>query len=795
MPSAERPDFPESAASLRWRLDESQRWAQVLDSQVQVLERERQKLAAVVGHGDLGFLVVDPELKVTWANEFFARHVGRVPDSRRLIGLGCNRALCHKDLACDRCPVAAAVESQSVAHHELSLDVDDLSHLFYVTAIPMLSPKGHVEQTMVMVQDVSDLEALRRSERMLRDSERRLRMIVGQMPAVMWSTDLELRFTSVVGSALSDLGLEPDALIGKTVYEHLGARASQSVVIAAHARAMSGESVSFESETNGRVLEAYLEPLLGEDRRIVGCVGLALDMTERRQTELAGRLSEARKHAILQTALDAIVSFDHESRITEFNPAAEALFGYTWEEAMGRPLADVLIPPRLRDAHRDEFARNLAAGETHAIGRRIETTAMRKDGSEVPVELAIIRIALDGPPAFTGFIRDLTDRKQAEEALKERDEQLRQSQKMEAIGILAGGVAHDFNNILTAIAGYAALLQRGEQSVETVKKAAAVMEAASKRGAALTQQLLGFARKGKNQTVPVDLGAVLDEVVRLLQRTIEKEILVHRAPSTPNLSVIGDPGQIQQVILNLSVNARDAMPDGGELTLNIGAVELGADEYVRLSVTDTGSGIPDDVRDRIFEPFFTTKDIGKGTGMGLAMVYGIVQNHGGLINVLSAVGMGTTFEILLPRGPDIDRAGVVELGAQAHGGTGRILVVEDEECVREVAVDLLRELGYDVSTASDGLEAIDHFAQFHHEIDAVLLDLAMPNMGGRECFRALKEINPGVRAVLCTGYGFNVATQQLLDEGMVAIVAKPYELEKLSEAIALAVNGGCPADV
>jgi CheY-like chemotaxis protein len=317
------------------------------------------------------------------------------------------------------------------------------------------------------------------------------------------------------------------------------------------------------------------------------------------------------------------------------------------------------------------------------------------------------------------------------------------------------------------------------------------MDTATKRGAALTQQLLGFARKGKNQSVPVDLGAALDEVVRLLQRTIEKEILVCRAPSTPNLSVIGDPGQIQQVILNLSVNARDAMPDGGELSLDIGVVDIGADKYVRLTVADTGCGIAEDVRDRIFEPFFTTKEIGKGTGMGLAMVYGIVQNHGGLINVKSVVGMGTTFEILLPRGPDIDRTAVVEASAQSVGGTGRILVVEDEECVREVAIDLLSELGYDVSTAVNGLEAVEHYRQFHADIDAVLLDLAMPTMGGRECFRALKEINPEVRAVLCTGYGFNVATQQLLDEGMVAIVAKPYELDQLSKAIALAVNGVC----
>jgi PAS domain S-box-containing protein len=784
--------------SLRRRLDESQRLVRLLDTQVHVLERERQKLSAVVGHGDVGFVVVDASLRVVWTNEFFAQHRSGAADAPSFIGASCHEALCRRDAACEGCPAVAAFTSESTAHRELNLSVDGSPRTLYVTAIPVLSPKGLVEQLMIMVQDVSDLEVLRRSESMLRESESRLRLLVEQMPAVMWSTDVDLRFTSSVGSALAHLGLKPGEVVGKTLHEYFQTDDRNATPIAAHLRAVAGTSVSYETEWNARSFVTYVEPLYGEHREIIGSVGLALDVTERRTAEEAQRQSEARKHAILETALDAIVIMDHEGRVLEFNPAAEQTFGYARSEVLGRLLADVIIPAHLRSEHKDGLQRYLTSGYGRVVGRRIESFAMRKDGSELPVELAITRIPLDGPPTFAGHIRDLTDRKQAEVELKERDEQLRQAQRMEAIGTLAGGVAHDFNNILTAILGYTGLLKRLEPRVEGVQKAADVMEKAAKRGAVLTQQLLGFARKGKNESAAVDLTTIVEEVIGLLQRTIDKNIVIQRSFLPGSAVVIGDPGQLQQVVLNLAVNARDAMPEGGELKFDTAIVVLGADDcqrypgtspgnYVRLSVADSGCGIAEEIRGRIFEPFFTTKELGKGTGMGLAMVYGIVRNHGGAIGVKSEIGRGTTIEIFLPHASEVTAIESPYRAANAVPGTGRILVVDDEDGVREVAADLLSSLGYHVTTAADGAAAVNHYRRAGDQVDVVLLDLAMPGMGGRECFRALKALNQDIKAVLCTGYGFNVAAQQMLDEGVLGVVAKPYELEQLSDAIAKAL--------
>jgi len=638
-----------AAGTSRGQPADQERWIRLLDAQIRLLERERQKLSAIVHHADAGFFALDRQARLTWA-------AGTQRGERS--GQACHEVLCRQSAPCESCPAAATFRTRMVAHHELTLEVSGRTRHLYATAMPLRSPHGEVDEAMVMVQDVSDLEVLRRSNI-------RTELLLAQMPAILWTTDTDLRFTSSTGAGLTGLDLAPNEAVGLTLFEYFGTDDPAFPPIAAHRQAMTGRSETFETGWKGRVFHVHVEALLDGSRHVIGTVGVALDVTERKQAEEALRQSEA--------------------------------------------------------------------------------------------------------------------------TLRERDEQLRQSQKMEAIGTLAGGVAHDFNNILTGILGYASLLKRGAQPGDRVHKAAEVIEKAAERGASLTRQLLGFARRGKNQTVPVDLGESLQEVGTLLGRTVEKNIRLVLLPLPAPLFASGDPAQIQQVVLNLAVNARDAMPEGGTLTLGAEPVlSPGGCASVRLTVQDTGCGIPEEHLPRIFEPFFTTKERGKGTGMGLAMVYGIVQNHGGTVQVTTRPGEGTLVQVDLPRIPAPVGAAVCQGSrpSQDIRGTGSILVVDDEEVVRQATASFLEELGYRVSLAEDGGSAVRRFAQDPRGVDLVLLDLVMPGMGGRECFRALKALDPDVRAVLCSGYGFNIAAQELLDEGVLEFLPKPYALADLGTVVA-----------
>ena len=369
-------------------------------------------------------------------------------------------------------------------------------------------------------------------------------------------------------------------------------------------------------------------------------------------------------------------------------------------------------------------------------------------------------------------------------------EQLRQSQKMEAIGTLAGGIAHDFNNLLSGILGYSGLLKFHAEGQTQVLQSAEIIERTALRAAELTQKLLGFARRGKHQNVAVSIHRAIDDCIELLSRTIDKRIEIVRNFEASYDKVMGDPTQMEQILLNLAINARDAIEDRGRIVFStrIEQVEgeLESGYYLVASVSDSGCGIPAEIRDRVFEPFFTTKENGKGTGMGLAMVYGIVKNHGGTIRLDTEPGKGTTFHCYLPLADHSVREEVVKASPMVRG-SGKILVVDDEELLRDVACKLLKHLGYQVVTCEDGLQACEYYERHQREVDLVIVDMIMPKVGGAECFRSLKKINPDVRAVLSTGYSLNETAQQLLDEGMVGFIQKPYQLSQLSEVMAKAL--------
>lgn len=523
------------------------------------------------------------------------------------------------------------------------------------------------------------------------------------------------------------------------------------------------------------------------------------------QTEQHLRESEKQYRLLAENVSDVIWISDLHLGMSYVSKAIEALTGYTPTEATHQSLIESMAPESadaLLRAINDELMKESRQNEDPERTITLELEQFHKDGRSIWAETKIKFLRdQDGEAiGILGISRNITERREAEERNKQLQAQLHHMHKMEAIGTLAGGVAHDFNNLLTGILGYADMLKRNTKEGEKVYAAAEVIEKAAERARQLTSQLLGFARKGKNQNVSFSIKNMIEEVCELLDRTIDKSIRIDVDIQTGNTTSAGDPTQMQQVFLNLAFNARDAMPEGGELHMSSELVVFDEDSceanpsrragrWIKITVRDTGCGIPKELHDRVFEPFFTTKEAGKGTGMGLAMAYGIVKNHGGSIELTSAPGEGTTFEIYLP----VAKTGETSSGIPARGkairGTGRILVVDDEEVVRDVAQEMLSELGYIVLSACDGLEAVELYKNSTEEIDLALIDMIMPNMGGRECFLELKKLNPEIRAVLSTGYGRDGAVQEILDAGMSGFVQKPYRLDQLSAVISATLKG------
>ena len=517
---------------------------------------------------------------------------------------------------------------------------------------------------------------------------------------------------------------------------------------------------------------------------------LALDLTERRQAEEALQRSEQLYRILVETIPDALIMTDPEGRITFASPQALALGGFEHaEELVGKPGTDFVAPDE-----RGEITEGIRKRIESGGIRRKPARLLRRDGTDISTEIssAVVKDEKGQVQAIVVIASDLSEKRQLEE-------QLRHARKMDAIGTLAGGVAHDFNNLLTPILGYADILETQAVRGSRVYEAATLIKSAALRASELAGQLLGFARRGKTITASVDLHRIVYDTAALLERTIDRRITISLRLEADTALLNGDPGQLELMVMNLAVNARDAMPGGGELELRTRNVDLGEaacsarleltpGRYVVLRVRDTGAGMSEQVAQRVFEPFFTTRPEGQGTGMGLAMVYGIVKNHGGAVSVQSEVGKGTTFELFLPADEGVAAVDGSEPERQSIYGRGLVLVVDDEEPVRQVVSSMLTELGYSVVTAGNGQEGIEIFRKRRSEIDLVILDVTMPVLDGVACFGELRQIDPEVRVVVSTGHAVDRAAQLLLDRGARGFVQKPFVKSDLSQALAKALS-------
>jgi PAS domain S-box-containing protein len=510
------------------------------------------------------------------------------------------------------------------------------------------------------------------------------------------------------------------------------------------------------------------------------------------------RSSEARKAAIMESALDCIVTMDEHGNIVDFNPAAEATFRLSREDAVGKELAALLIPEQLRQAHREGLARARVAGERHVLGGRIEFDALRSDGSVFPVELAVTAVrAGDGPQLFVAYVRDLTERKHAEQERALLEQRVQEGQKLESLGVLAGGIAHDFNNILMAVLGNASLARRTLPDDAHAQAHLAQIEEAARRATDLCRQMLAYAGKGRLVLQSTNLNRLIEETTHLLQVSISKKAVLrfHLYAELP--SIIADATQMRQVLMNLVINASDAIGErSGVISITTGVVradrtyldktflspEIPEGDYVFLEVSDTGVGMSAETQARIFEPFFSSKFAGRG--LGLSATLGIVRGHKGAVKVYSELGKGSSFKFLLPVAAEAKDAEQPRPARRAlPSTTGLILVVDDEETVRAVTSRMLEQLGFRVLTAADGREAQVVYREHKADISGVLMDLTMPHLDGEEAFRELRRIEPGVRVLLMSGYNEQDAIARFVGKGLAGFIQKPFNLDDLQEQL------------
>ena len=647
-------------------------------------------------------------------------------------------------------------------------------------------PEGAVIATLSSGMDITERG---QAEKVIRESEERFRTIFQTSPDAM----VICRFSD---NAIVDANDEFFTLSGYGRAEVIGTDILQKVSwvdpadrdrllnifqTKGHVR---NEELRLRSK-QGRLIPALLSAaplqLGGEPHGI----GIFHNFEDRLRMEEALKRSEEKYRQLVENANDIILIVQDEY-IRFFNHRAMEVTGYSEEEILRIPAAD-FVHPDDRGVVSDRRERRLAGEnppDSYAV--RIVT----KDGEERWMALTSILISWEDRPATLNFLRDITQTRKLEA-------QLQQAQKMEAIGTLAGGIAHDFNNILMGLQGHLTLLALDLPSDlpagASFQESIARMQKLIQSGASLTSQLLGFARKGQFELRTLNLNRLLADISQTFGRT-RKEITIHHHLDPKLKPIKADRGQMEQMILNLCINAADAMPGGGNLTLrtknatheNIVSqdYEPPPGAYVCVEVADSGTGMSPEIQNRIFEPFFTTKEMGRGVGLGLASVYGIVKGHAGFIQVHSTLGKGSTFSVYLPVAADVaeEENKEAEKGRIVEG-QGTILFIDDEELIRFVASRMLEKLGYKVLTAASGQEGIDLYRQKNDSIHLVILDMIMPQMNGGEAFDHLAAIHPKVKVLLASGYSIDGEAKNILARGCKGFIQKPFSLKDLSEKI------------
>jgi len=734
-------------------------------------------------------MLVNEECSIQRANRALVELVGL--ELSQIIGKHCYEVLHRLDKPREDCPALRFLKTGTEARGDL--EEPWLGKIFDLTTSPLRDSSGALKGSVIVLRDITEH---RRVEELLQEGRKELQTIIDSVPALVFYKDKTNRLVRVNRPFSEAMGMPKKEMENRICSELWPETAEgywlddREVIESGRPKRNIIETIKTARET--RWLQTDKIPYLDEGGNVVGIIGFSVDITERKRAEEALRESEEHFRRFIENVPVGVYRTTPDGRVLMANSALLRMLGYdSWQELASRNLeGDSFEAGYPRSAFREQIEREGEVGGLEAAWKR-------RDGSVVFVRESARTFRTDAGRVlyYDGIVEDVTERRRLEE-------QLRQAQKMEAVGRLAGGVAHDFNNLLTVIIGYSDLLLEKLSAGDGMRPPVEEIKKAADRAASLTRQLLAFSRKQMLQPQLLDLNRLLTNVDEMLRRMIGEDIeLVTHLPSGLG-RVKADPGQIEQVIMNLAVNARDAMPQGGQLTLEAANVELDSSyvsshesvlpgHYVMIAMSDTGIGMDAETQAHIFEPFFTTKGQGKGTGLGLATTYGIVKQSEGHIWVYSEPGKGTTFKVYLPR---IDQA--VEVIAPTNApvdklslGCETILLVEDEEAVCSLVRGVLESRGYDVLEAKGAYDALEIGGRHKKHIHLLLTDVVMPQVSGRELAEHLAPLHPETKVLYMSGYADHAVVHHGLLEPGTVFLQKPFTPDALARKVREVLDG------
>lgn len=646
-----------------------------------------------------------------------------------------------------------------------------------------------------------DIDDLKRSQQIRLENEARLRIIMDQIPAILWTTDRNNQYTSIVGAGLNQLGIQPDETVGKAIYDFHKSQDVSVNMTAMHNRTLKGESVRFEQQLQNTIFDIHIEPLRNSDDQISGCIGLAIDVTVRKKTIEQLNRQRILLQTIFHSVTDAMIVTDRSHNIVMCNESIQIHFRCKEADLLGRPIRELIVSSSL---YEEQF--NRVSFPNTRVLKPFIVEYLRADGSRFQGETIVtpLRRSDNQITGYIKVIRDITDRIQMEEEKDHLHAQMLHAQKLESLGVLAGGVAHDFNNLLLAIQGNTNLVLMELDEESPVTPYVKSIEMAARHAAKICERLLAYSGRRTFASMTFNLNRVIQETIEIMKSIVSPNAHIELDLSDEELMIHGDIGQIEQVVLNLLTNASEAtqnQAETGRIKIRTGIAQLRKNEFseyyfcengapgkfVYFEVEDNGSGMNEDCLSKMFDPFFTTKFTGRG--LGLAGVSGIIRGHHGGLQVNSVLNQGSCFRVILPLSLETTAVSVDEGSGELliPVDSGSILVIDDDKAVCNVVVSVLKRFGFSVLTAYSGSEGVEVYLKHRGEISAVLLDMTMPGLSGVETFELLKEKEIDIPVILTSGMSETDISEQMQGSEIVHFLKKPYKPQKLVNVISKAL--------